>query len=114
LLIPYILAALFGLAFGSFLNVCIYRIPREGLSIHKPRRSICPECQTPIRDYDNIPVLSYIILGGRCRACGAKISITYLWVELLTGGLFLLLLYRFGLTLELLHGCLDRSGQRLT
>ncbi len=101
-----ILIFVIGLSVGSFLNVCIYRIPREGISIHKPRRSICPECQTPIRAYDNIPVLSYLILRGRCRACGAKISIAYLLVELLTGGLFLLMLYRFGLTLELLHGCL--------
>ncbi len=93
-----------GLVIGSFLNVCIYRIPREGLSIHFPRTSFCPECQTPIQASDNIPILSYLIVRGRCRHCGAKISIVYPLVELMTGGLFLLLFYRFGLTLEFLHG----------
>ena len=94
-----------GLAIGSFLNVCIYRIPRERLSINSPRRSICPKCETQLRAYDNIPVLSYILLRGRCRHCNAKISITYPLVELTTGGLFLLMSYRFGLTLDLLHAC---------
>ncbi|MCH8290839.1 prepilin peptidase [Candidatus Poribacteria bacterium] len=95
-----------GLAIGSFLNVCIYRIPREGLSIHSPRRSVCPECEVPIQFYDNIPVLSYLLLRGRCRNCKTKISIVYPLVELITGGLFLLMFYRFGLTLDLLRGCL--------
>ena len=94
-----------GLAIGSFLNVCIYRLP-QGLSIHSPRRSFCPECRTPIRFYDNIPVLSYLFLRGRCRHCDTKISRAYPLVELMTGFLFLFSLYRFGPTLTLLHSCL--------
>ncbi|MDE0017853.1 MAG: prepilin peptidase [Candidatus Poribacteria bacterium] len=93
---------LFGLAIGSFLNVCIYRIPREALSIHSPRRSFCPECSEPISPYDNIPVLSYLLLRGKCRRCRATISILYPLVELATAGIFLFLFYRFGLTLEFL------------
>ena len=88
-----------GLAMGSFLNVCIYRIP-QNLSIHSPRRSFCPECRTQIRFYDNIPVLSYLFLRGRCRHCSAKISKVYPLVELTTGILFLFSLYRFGPTLD--------------
>jgi len=79
---------LFGLVFGSFLNVCIYRLPRE-LSVVSPR-SFCPECSAPIAFYDNIPVLSWFILRGRCRNCKAKISPRYAMVELLTGILFAL------------------------
>jgi leader peptidase (prepilin peptidase)/N-methyltransferase len=79
---------LFGLLFGSFLNVCVYRMPRE-LSVVSPR-SFCPECDTPIAAYDNIPVLSWIILRGKCRNCGAKISPRYAIVELLTGLFFVL------------------------
>ena len=101
-----VLIFVLGLAIGSFLNVCIYRIPREGLSIHVPRRSFCPECQSPIRAYDNVPVVSFLILWGRCRVCGSKISIVYPLVELITGALFVLTFYRFGFSLELLHGCL--------
>ncbi|MDI9557398.1 MAG: prepilin peptidase, partial [Pseudomonadota bacterium] len=82
---------LLGCAIGSFLNVCIYRIPREK-SIVKPP-SACPVCEKPIRFYDNIPILSYILLKGKCRDCGIKISIRYPFVELLTG-IFFLLLYR--------------------
>ena len=76
----------FGLIFGSFLNVCIYRMPR-GLSVVRPR-SACPACNAPIAGYDNIPVLSWLILGGRCRKCKAQISPRYATVELLTGVLF--------------------------
>ena len=94
-----------GLAIGSFLNVCIYRIP-QNLSIHSPRRSFCPDCRTQIRFYDNIPVLSYLLLKGRCRHCSAEISKVYPLVELTTGILFLFSLYRFGPTLALLHSCL--------
>ena len=79
---------LFGLVFGSFLNVCIYRMPR-GLSVVSPR-SACPACHAPIAGYDNIPVLSWLILRGKCRHCKARISPRYALVELLTGGFFVL------------------------
>ncbi len=75
--------AVIGLVIGSFLNVCIYRIPL-GKSVAFPS-SRCPHCAQPIRPYDNIPVLSYLLLRGRCRACGRSISIRYPLVELLTG-----------------------------
>ncbi|MGC2698339.1 MAG: prepilin peptidase [Candidatus Angelobacter sp.] len=77
---------LFGLVFGSFLNVCIYRMPRE-ISVVSPR-SACPACEAPIAGYDNIPVLSWLILRGKCRKCKAPISPRYAAVELLTGLLF--------------------------
>jgi len=90
----------FGLIFGSFLNVCIYRMPR-GLSVVSPG-SACPHCGKEIRFYDNIPVLSWIILRGRCRQCSAKITARYALVEILTGGLFLLCYWHFALTLAML------------
>jgi leader peptidase (prepilin peptidase)/N-methyltransferase len=99
--IPLLIFVL-GLAIGSFLNVCIYRIPRADVSIHSPRRSFCPECNEPISPYDNIPVLSYLLLGGKCRRCSTPISVIYPLVELATAGLFLVMYYRFGLTLEFL------------
>ena len=77
---------MFGLVFGSFLNVCIYRMPRE-ISVVSPR-SACPACEAPIAAYDNIPVLSWLILRGKCRKCKAPISPRYAAVELLTGTLF--------------------------
>ena len=75
-----------GAVVGSFLNVCIYRLP-EGGSLWRPG-SHCPQCKHPIRWYDNIPILSYLLLRGRCRDCGARISPQYLIVEALTGALF--------------------------
>ena len=94
---------LFGLAFGSFVNVCIYRLPR-GFSVVAPR-SACPQCKQPIAFYDNIPVLSWLILGGRCRHCKARISPRYLLIELLTGALFFACYWYFGLTLSTLKYC---------
>ena len=75
--------AVFGLIIGSFLNVCIYRIPL-GKSIVFPG-SGCPHCEKSIRFYDNIPILSFLILRGKCRSCGERISAQYPFVELLTG-----------------------------
>lgn len=90
----------FGLIIGSFLNVCIVRIP-ERKSIVMPA-SACPKCGAAIRPYDNIPVLSWILLGGKCRACKAAISWMYPVVELLTALLFWACYRAFGLTPEAL------------
>jgi leader peptidase (prepilin peptidase) / N-methyltransferase len=102
---PLIASAIFllGLAFGSFLNVCIYRLPLD-LSVVKPR-SACPQCKKPIAFYDNMPVISWLILRGRCRNCKLKISPRYLFVELLTGTLFLGCYAYFGYTLATLKYC---------
>lgn len=91
---------LFGLVIGSFLNVCITRIP-EGLSIVFPG-SRCPRCLTPIKPYDNIPVLGWLILRGKCRNCELPISPMYPIVELLTGLLFVLTYYVYGIHLSTL------------
>jgi leader peptidase (prepilin peptidase)/N-methyltransferase len=105
LLDPVLASSIFvlGLAFGSFLNVCIYRLPL-GLSVVTPR-SACPTCKEPIALYDNVPVLSWLILGGRCRHCKSKISPRYLMIELLTGLLFLACYWYFGLMLATLKFC---------
>ena len=92
----YLFAFVFGAAVGSFLNVCIWRLP-TGASIVFPA-SHCPACSTPIRVRDNIPLLSYLLLRGRCRSCEAHISLRYPAVELLTGLTSMLLLYHFGLS----------------
>jgi leader peptidase (prepilin peptidase) / N-methyltransferase len=92
-----------GLAFGSFLNVCVYRLPRQ-ISVVSPR-SACPNCHLPIAFYDNIPVLSWILLRGRCRHCKVSITPRYMIVELLTGVLFLACYWHFGLTLSTLKYC---------
>ena len=89
---------LFGLIIGSFLNVCIVRIP-SGKSIVLPA-SACPKCGLAIRPYDNIPVVSYLLLRGKCRGCKTKISWMYPLVELLTGLLFLGCFYVFGISVE--------------
>ncbi len=90
----------FGLIFGSFLNVCIYRLPR-GMSVVSPR-SACPSCKKPIPLYLNVPVLSWLLLGGRCRNCRARISPRYLVIEILTGALFVACFAYFGLSLTAL------------
>jgi leader peptidase (prepilin peptidase)/N-methyltransferase len=92
------LAGALGLITGSYLNVVAHRLPR-GVSTIAPR-SRCPWCRAPIAARDNIPVLSWLMLHGRCRACGAPISPRYPIVEALTGGLFALCVVRFGITLE--------------
>jgi leader peptidase (prepilin peptidase)/N-methyltransferase len=99
---------LFGIVIGSFLNVCITRIP-EGESIVSPA-SRCPRCKTPIKPYDNIPIVGWLILRGKCRNCALPISPMYPIIEFLTGGLFVLTYLRFGITLPtfkwLIFGCL--------
>ncbi|HZV47916.1 MAG TPA: prepilin peptidase [Thermodesulfovibrionales bacterium] len=92
--IPYIIIFVIGAVIGSFLNVCIYRVPRN-LSIISPA-SRCPSCNMPIKPYDNIPFLSYILLGGKCRVCKAGISFRYPLVELLNAVLFVFVVWRFG------------------
>lgn len=108
-----------GLVFGSFLNVCIYRLPRaidddlplftalrrSARSLVDPKRSACPGCHAEIAFYDNIPVLSWLLLRGRCRRCGMRISPRYAAVELLLALLFLACYAQFGLTLEALKFC---------
>ncbi len=86
-----------GSMIGSFLNVCVYRLPR-GLSVVKPR-SRCPKCENPIAWYDNIPVVSWLVLGAKCRHCGQPISWQYPLVEAITGLLFLAVFWRFGVAI---------------
>ena len=90
------LVFLYGLVVGSFLNVCIHRLPRHE-SVVRPR-SRCPQCGEPIAAYDNVPLLSYLFLRGRCRHCAARISPLYFFIELATGLLALYLYSLFGLT----------------
>ncbi len=98
-----LLALLFGLLIGSFLNVCIYRWPRD-LSVVRPR-SHCPECEKTIAWYDNVPVVSYLILRGRCRYCRARIPLRYPVVELLTGVLFFYFVWTLGPGIPALKMC---------
>lgn len=102
-----ILIGAFGLAVGSFLNVCIYRLPR-GQSVVRPA-SRCPQCGTPLRWYDNVPLVGYLLLRGRCRSCRAAISVMYPLIEAITGAVFVTgyLLFGFQLLLaaRLLFAC---------
>ena len=84
---------------GSFLNVCIHRLPKEESLVFPG--SFCPKCKTPIKWYDNVPILSFFLLRGRCRKCSEKISLRYPLVELITATLFLVLYLKLGLTIEL-------------
>ncbi len=93
-----VLIFIFGLVIGSFLNVCIYRIPRGKSIVYPP--SSCPVCGARIKWYDNIPVLSYILLEGRCRSCKSKISPVYPIVELLSAIYTVLVYLKFGLTVD--------------
>ncbi len=90
-------ALVFGMLVGSFLNVCICRMPKNESVVSPP--SHCPHCSYQIRWYDNIPLVSYLFLRGKCRGCGAHISLQYPLVELLNGLLTMLLFLRFGPTL---------------
>ncbi len=95
-IVGYLFVAIFGAMVGSFLNVVIHRVPNEQ-SIVFPN-STCPNCKNPIKPYDNIPVLSWLVLGGRCRRCKEKISPRYPAVELLTALIFLLVAWQIGFT----------------
>lgn len=89
------IAVLFiGAAIGSFLNVVIYRMPR-GLSLGKPRHSFCPSCKNPLNVSDLIPLLSWVVLRGKCRQCGARIASRYFWVELLTGIIWVAIYWQY-------------------
>jgi leader peptidase (prepilin peptidase)/N-methyltransferase len=99
---PGVIAALFGAIAGSFLNVVAYRLPR-GESLSRPR-SRCPRCQTPIKPYDNVPVLSWLALRGRCRTCRVPISARYPLVEALTGLLCALVVLAEGADQDALLG----------
>src|SRR5271170_5683833 len=93
-----IFCGLLGLVFGSFLNVCISRLPRhESVAAGRSR---CPECGKPIRALDNVPLLSFLVLRGRCRDCGERISWRYPAIELATAALWVLCWLEFGLSVE--------------
>lgn len=98
------LAGAFGLVLGSFLNVCTLRWPTDASVVHPP--SHCPACGAAIHWYDNVPLVSYLILRGRCRSCGVFISPQYPLVELATGLVWAGSFLHFGLTVEALRGAL--------
>lgn len=93
--ILYLFIFILGSLIGSFLNVCIYRLPRNQ-SIVLPS-SKCPSCNNPIQPYDNIPILSYLLLGGKCRNCRATIGFRYPLVEFLNASLYVFIVWRFGI-----------------
>lgn len=96
--VSWIAVGLLGLITGSFLNAVIHRLPL-GISLLNPRRSFCPSCNRTIPWHENLPVVSWILLRGRCSGCAMPIALRYPLVELLTGGLYLLIWGRFGLPL---------------
>lgn len=99
-MIYYLLTFVLGAIVGSFLNVCIYRIPR-GLSIVSPASS-CPACKRPIKPWHNVPIISYLLLRGKCAYCASKISLRYLIVEFTNAVLYVLVLYQYALSWHLL------------
>ena len=98
--INVVLIFILGLIVGSFSNVCIYRIPRNESIIYPV--SHCPKCRSNIKPFDNIPLLSYILLKGRCRNCKSKISVQYPIAELLTGLIYLIIYLTYGLSVQFL------------
>ncbi len=100
----YILVFLYGIIIGSFLNVCIYRIPKkENIAT---TRSHCMSCGYQLKWYDLVPLFSYLALRGKCRKCGSRISVQYPLVEALNGALYLLVFWRYGLSVDSLLYCL--------
>jgi leader peptidase (prepilin peptidase)/N-methyltransferase len=102
--IVLIAAGIAGLCFGSFLNVCILRLPADQSLLRPP--STCPRCQKPIAWYDNIPVVSWLVLRGKCRACGNPISLQYPLIEALVGVLWIAAYLAWGLSVHALAGAL--------
>ena len=98
MLLIYLFIFVIGAVIGSFLNVCIHRLPAEQ-SIVTPA-SHCPHCNTYIKFYDNIPILSFLLLRGKCRYCSASISVQYLLVELINGAGYVLIAWKLGLTTD--------------
>lgn len=103
-LVPIALFFVLGTAVGSFLNVAVYRLPAGMSLLYPPSR--CPHCETRLKPYDNVPVLGWLWLRGRCRSCRSPIAIRYPLVEFATGGLFVAVFLRFGLTGATLGYCL--------
>lgn len=100
----YILVFLYGIVIGSFLNVCIYRIPKkENIAT---TRSHCMSCGYQLKWYDLVPLFSYLVLRGKCRKCGSRISVQYPLVEALNGALYFLIFWRYGLSVDSLLYCL--------
>lgn len=95
-----IIAFIFGTIIGSFLNVCVYRIPIQESIVYPP--SHCTSCGSKIKWYDLIPIVSYVILKGKCRYCGEKISKEYPIVEFITGLLYLMLYIKFGISINII------------
>jgi leader peptidase (prepilin peptidase) / N-methyltransferase len=95
-----LLSFIFGTILGSFLNVCIYRLPKNISIIHP--HSHCTSCKSPIKFYNNIPVISFLLLRGKCKNCDTRICPTYLIVEILAGLICVFLVWRFGLSLDTL------------
>jgi len=102
-----VLVAVYGVVIGSFLNVCIFRIPRNESIVFG--RSSCTQCGEHIKGYDLIPLLSYILLGGRCRSCKGKISMQYPFVEFTNGAAWLCIYLKFGMTINTLFYCILAS-----
>ncbi len=98
MLLTYLFIFVLGAIIGSFLNVCIHRLPTEQ-SIVTPA-SNCPLCKTPIKFYDNIPILSYILLRGKCRHCGTPIPIQYILIELINGAGYTVIAWKLGLNTD--------------
>src|SRR4030067_2786201 len=98
MLLTYIFIFVIGAAVGSFLKVCIHRLPAEQ-SIVSPA-SNCPQCRIPIKIYDNIPILSFLLLRGRCRVCGTPISVQYILIELINGAGYAVIAWKFGFYTE--------------
>ncbi|MGH7560341.1 MAG: prepilin peptidase [Gemmatimonadales bacterium] len=101
-LLPALIGGLFGAVIGSFLNVCIVRLPADQSVVRPPSR--CPRCGRPVAWHENIPVVSWLLLRGRCRGCREPISLLYPLVELATAVLWGWMLYRYGLSLEAARG----------